>query len=96
MDRFQPWFAALVMEQTALSQSGFEAGAGIDEQFAQLAQADGKQIIALETVDEQLGFFAHLTEEQQRQYLRATLKDLDTEASDAGSMVRCLAARRFS
>ncbi len=87
MDRFQPWFAALLMEQTALSQSGFEAGAGIDEQFAQRAQADGKPIIALETVDEQLGFFAHLTVEQQRQYLRATLKDLDTEASDAGVMV---------
>jgi uncharacterized protein len=87
MDRFQPWFAALVLEQTALGQSGFEAGAGIDEQFAQRAQADGKPIIALETVDEQLGFFAHLTVEQQRQYLRATLKDLDNEASDAGTMV---------
>ncbi len=87
MDRFQPWFAALLMEQTALSQSGFEAGAGIDEQFAQRAQADGKPVIALETVDEQLGFFAHLSAEQQRQYLRATLKDLDTEAKDAGGMV---------
>ena len=87
MDRFQPWFAALVLEQTALAKSGFEAGAGVDEQFAQRAQADGKPIIALETVEEQLGFFAHLSEQQQRQYLRATLKDLDTEASDAGVMV---------
>jgi hypothetical protein len=87
MDRFQPWFAALALEQTALDKSGFEAGAGIDEQFAQRAQADGKPIIALETVDEQLGFFAHLSMEQQRQYLRATLKDLDTEASDAAVMV---------
>ena len=87
MDRFQPWFAALVLEQTALGKSGFEAGAGVDEQFAQRAQADGKPIIALETVEEQLGFFAHLNEPQQRQYLRATLKDLDTEASDAGVMV---------
>ena len=87
MDRFQPWFAALALEQTALGKSGFEAGAGVDEQFAQRAQADGKPIIALETVDEQLGFFAHLSMEQQRQYLRATLKDLDTEASDAAVRV---------
>jgi uncharacterized protein YbaP (TraB family) len=87
LDRFQPWFAALVLEQTALSKSGFEAGAGVDEQFAQRAQADGKPIVALESVQEQLGFFAHLSVEQQRQYLRATLKDLDTEASDAAVMV---------
>ena len=87
MDRFQPWFAALLLEQTALSQSGFEAGAGVDEQFAQRAQQDNKPIIALETADEQLGFFAHLPAEQQRQYLRATLKDLDTEGSDAAVMV---------
>ena len=33
IDRFQPWFAALVLEQTALGKSGFEAGAGVDEQF---------------------------------------------------------------
>lgn len=87
MDRFQPWFAALVLEQAALAKSGFEAGAGVDEQFAQRAQADGKPIIALETADEQLGFFAHLSMDQQRQYLRATLKDLDTEGSDAAVMV---------
>lgn len=87
MERFQPWFAALVLEQMALGKSGFEAGAGVDEQFAQRARADGKPIIALETVEEQLGFFAQLSEAQQRQYLRATLKDLDTEASDATVMV---------
>lgn len=87
MARFQPWFAALMLEQTALSQSGFEAGAGVDEQFAQRAREDNKPIIALETVEEQLGFFAHLPPEQQRQFLRATLKELDTEGSEAAVMV---------
>ena len=56
MDRFQPWFAALLMEQTALSKLGFEAGAGVDEQLAQRAQADGKPIIALETATSSWGF----------------------------------------
>jgi uncharacterized protein YbaP (TraB family) len=88
MDRFQPWFAALLMEQTALSQAGMEAGAGVDEQFAQRARDDDKPIIALETAEEQLGFFAHLSMNQQRQYLRATLKDLNTEGTDAAAMVR--------
>lgn len=87
MDRFQPWFAALALEQAALSKSGFEAGAGVDEQLAQRARADGKSVVALETADEQLGFFAHLSEEQQRQYLRATLKELDSEGREAATMV---------
>jgi len=86
-ERFQPWFAALVLEQMALAQSGFEAGAGIDMQMAQRAQADHKPVIALETIAEQLGYFSNLSLEQQRQFLRATLKGLDTERSDMGNLV---------
>jgi uncharacterized protein len=88
LDRFQPWFAALLLEQTALAKLGFESGAGVDEQLAQRAQQDGKPIIALETADQQLGFFASLTMAQQRQYLRATLRDLDTEENDAAAIVQ--------
>ena len=88
MDHFQPWFAALLLEQTALGQAGLEAGAGIDEQFSQRARDDNKPIIGLETAEEQLGFFAHLSLDQQRQYLQATLKDLNSEGSDAAVMVR--------
>ena len=88
VERFQPWFAALTLEQLALAQAGFEASAGVDMQLAQRAQADHKPVIALETMDEQLGYFAQLTVEQQRQFLRATLKDLHTQASDTASVVR--------
>jgi len=87
LDRFQPWFAALLVEQTALTKLGFETGAGVDEQLAVRAQHDGKPIIALETVDQQLGFFSNLSMAQQKQYLRTTLRDLDTEESEAASMV---------
>ena len=56
-------------------------------QMAQRAQADHKPVIALETIAEQLGYFAHLSREQQRQFLRATLEGLDTERSDMGELV---------
>ena len=39
-ERFQPWFAALLVEQQALARSGFEADAGVDMQMAQRAEAD--------------------------------------------------------
>jgi len=86
-ERFQPWFAALMIQQLALAQSGFEAGAGIDMQMAQRAQADHKPVIALETIAEQLGYFSNLSLEQQRQFLRATLKGLDTERGDMAGLV---------
>ena len=86
-ERLQPWFAALMIEQMALAQAGFENSAGIDMQMAQRAQADHKPVIALETITDQLGYFAHLSREQQRQFLRTTLRDLDTQAEDTSRVV---------
>ena len=86
--RLQPWFAAILLEQMTLTQSGFEAGAGIDMQFTRRAAADHKPIVGLETMSQQMGFFTQLSSDQQRQFLRATLKDLDTEARDTAAVVR--------
>jgi uncharacterized protein YbaP (TraB family) len=88
MDHFQPWFAALMLQQLELAQSGFDSAAGVDEQFALLAQEDQKPIIGLETIDEQLGFFAHLSLEQQREFLRTTLEDSASVQSETDAVVR--------
>ena len=88
LSHFQPWFAALMLQQFELTKSGFDPAAGVDEQFAVLAQADHKPIIGLETIDEQLGFFAHLSLEQQREFLRSTLQDSATAESEADAVVQ--------
>lgn len=88
VSHFQPWFAALMLQQLELTQSGFDSAAGVDEQFALLAQTDEKPIIGLETIDEQLGFFAHLSLDQQREFLRSTLEDSATAGSDTDAVVR--------
>lgn len=88
LSHFQPWFAALMLQQFELAKSGFDPAAGVDEQFAVLAQADHKPIIGLETLDEQLGFFAHLSLEQQREFLRSTLQDSATAESEADAVVQ--------
>ena len=72
----------------SLAQSGFDSAAGVDEQFALLAQEDQKPIIGLETIDEQLGFFAHLSLEQQREFLRTTLEDSASVQSETDAVVR--------
>jgi len=88
IEHFQPWFAALMVQQMQLAKSGFDAAAGVDEQFALLAQEDHKPIVGLETMDEQLGFFAHLPLEQQRQFLRSTLDDSASAETETDAVVR--------
>ena len=88
MDGYQPWFAALVLQQAELSQSGFDAGAGVDEQFAARAEADQKPIIGLETVEEQLGYFAQRPLDEQRDYLRTSLEDSANDERETGEVVR--------
>jgi uncharacterized protein YbaP (TraB family) len=84
----QPWFAALMLEQQQLAKSGFETGAGVDEQIARRAKLDRKPIIGLETVDEQLGFFAHMTLPQQCDYVRSVLEDIDSDPQETDEMVQ--------
>jgi uncharacterized protein YbaP (TraB family) len=88
MDGYQPWFAALVLQQAELSQSGFDTGAGVDEQFAARAEADQKPIIGLETLQEQLGYFAQLSLDEQRDYLRTSLEDSANDERETGEVVR--------
>jgi uncharacterized protein YbaP (TraB family) len=85
--RLQPWFAALMLEQFELAKAGFDASSGVDMQFAQRAQADEKPIIGLETMDEQLRIFASLSEQQQRDYMRSTLDEVDSEADETEQLV---------
>jgi len=87
-ERFQPWFAAILLEQLTLIHDGYEANAGVDMQLTQSAAADHKPIIALETAAEQMGYFARLGLDEQAQFLRSTLKDLDSSDSDPAAVIR--------
>jgi uncharacterized protein YbaP (TraB family) len=87
LDPFQPWFVAVMISQTSLTKSGFEPASGIEVQLAQRAEADGKPIVGLETMSEQLGFFAQLTLDQQRDYLRSTLMELDAATDQTAELV---------
>ena len=83
LDRFQPWFAALTLEQLDLTRSGYDASAGVDLQLAARAQADHKPIVGLETLEQQLGFFAALTPAAQRSFLEQTLDESGDEETEA-------------
>jgi uncharacterized protein len=87
-EHFQPWFAALTLEQLELAQQGFDPQSGVDMQLAQRAQSDGKPIVGLETVDDQLGIFTHLSLPQQRDYMRSTLEETADEGNETAQVVQ--------
>ena len=75
MSRFRPWFAAMTIEELHYMKLGYDPQSGVDQQFAKLAAADGKPVVGLETVEEQLGFFASLDDREQRELLLQTIDD---------------------
>ncbi|MGH8254561.1 MAG: TraB/GumN family protein [Steroidobacteraceae bacterium] len=87
-ERFQPWFAAILLEQMTLMHAGYEASSGVDMQLTQSAAADHKPIVALETASEQMGYFSQLTLDEQANFLRFTLRDLDSSDSDPAAVIR--------
>ncbi len=87
-ERFQPWFAAILLEQMTLMHDGYEASSGVDMQLTQSATVDHKPIIALETASEQMGYFARLSLEEQANFLGFTLRDLDSADSDPAAVIR--------
>lgn len=89
--RAEPWFAAVTIEQLILLRIGFNPQYGIEMHMAARAGRDGKPIIGLETVEEQLGMLDGLSAEAQGELLLQTLD----EGSDAAAyMERLIAAWR--
>ena len=85
--RVRPWLAAVMLQQAELARLGLDASVGVDEQIAQRAAADHKPLIGLETMAEQLGLFAQLSPDEQRQYLEGALEEGDHFAAEFDALV---------
>jgi uncharacterized protein len=80
MSRMQPWFVAQQIESLRMLRAGFNPLNGVDMQIAMRARQDGKPILGLETTQDQLGIFAALSMDEQREFLRSTLEEKDSDA----------------
>lgn len=77
LEHFQPWLAALTIEQLELTKLGFAGDTGVEMRLTQRAAADHKPIAGLETLEQQLNLFAQLSDQAQRDYLAQTLTELE-------------------
>jgi uncharacterized protein len=72
----RPWFVGVTLTSQELERLGFESDLGLDEHFRQRQVARARPIVALETIDSQLGLFAALDRRQEEELLRETLEEL--------------------
>ena len=75
LDRIEPWYAAITVEQLVLTRIGFNAAYGVEMQLLRKAANDGKEILGFETVEQQLGYLDGLSLEAQRELLMQTLTE---------------------
>ena len=71
----EPWFAGLTVVTLALAKEGFSPAAGVEQVVLQRAEADRKEVLGLETLEEQLGALDGLPLELQRDFLLKALED---------------------
>ena len=75
LERAEPWFAAITVEQLSLARIGFNPSHGVEMHLLQKASRDGKPILGLESVEQQLGYLDGLSPGAQRDLLMQTLTE---------------------
>ena len=71
----EPWLAAITVEMMMLYRIGFNPMLGVEMHMTSRAVGDGKPILGLEGVEEQLAFLDGLSLEAQRDMLIQTLEE---------------------
>ena len=75
LDRIEPWYAAITVEQLVLTRLGFNTAYGVEMHLLRKASGDGKEILGFETLEQQLGYLDGLSLEAQRTLLMQTLTE---------------------
>jgi uncharacterized protein YbaP (TraB family) len=84
---FNPWMAGMALSVKPLEALGYKSDLGAEKVLTAAAKASGKKVGALETVEQQLGYFAGLPMEQQVKFLTATVQGLPDMDREFASLV---------
>jgi hypothetical protein len=86
-DRMDPWLAALIASLTPIQKLGYKGENGPETVLAAAAKASGKPVSALETTEQQIGFFDGLSRPAQVQFLVSTVDELPKAGETMAKMV---------
>jgi uncharacterized protein YbaP (TraB family) len=83
----RPWLAALTLAVSPLLKAGLDPEHGVDKLLkAQMAGA-GKQVLGLETAEQQIGFLADMPPAVELAFLRSTMRDADKGAAELTELI---------
>ena len=86
-ERMKPWLVSMAVGIAPLMRLGYAPANGPEEVLAAAAKAAGKPVGALETFEQQIGFFDGVSQPNQVKLLTATLDELPTLEATMGKMV---------
>jgi uncharacterized protein YbaP (TraB family) len=77
METFRPWYAAVNLSVLQMQKDGFDPSAGVEQVLEKEAAAAGKDFAYLETIEEQLGRFANLPDDEQVDFLISSAESVE-------------------
>lgn len=77
MQTFRPWYAAVNLSVLQMKKDGFDPTAGVEQVLEREGKAAGKGFAYLETIEEQLGRFANLPDEEQVDFLISSAESVE-------------------
>ncbi len=86
-DMLEPWALGLQLIELQYMQLGFDPQQGVEQQLQHRAQADGKPISGLETLDEQLGVLQGMSYPDQAKFLDMIVTEMHGVESETESVV---------
>lgn len=75
LDRFEPWFAAMTLSIAPLQKLGYDPQSGAERTITDAAKAAKKELVGLETAEQQLGYFDTMPADLQVKYLVSTVNE---------------------
>lgn len=87
LDRYRPWLAATRLSIGPVTKMGYAAENGPEEVLTAAAKAANKPLVGLETAEQQLGYFAGLSDAAQMKFLESTVDELPTVGTTMRRMV---------
>ncbi len=85
--RFEPWVAALAVVQAQVANLGLKPEHGIEQYVLGLAQKDGKEVLGLETMADQLGVLDSLELDRQGKFLMMSLEEAEGARAQLDGMI---------
>jgi uncharacterized protein YbaP (TraB family) len=91
MEPMRPWLAAMQLSMAPLVKAGYDPQSGVELILKARAEAAGKPLHGLETIDKQIGILAGLDEADQLAFLTETLGMFDNAATELDQLVNAWA-----